>query len=180
MYSHACTLLTEYKRVFLCVRSIPGVLQLLLLEDGMKGLIMIIRYTTSPRLTVFSICTEGPKARTSTPSSPWGSSESCGHSRPLNGCLSWRYGNPICHPPSPFWEEKQKTWSSWGHRRCQSHALSWVKSIYSTSRRNRCIWFKTFKRFELFDLWGVLGGGGTGEVKGTWIESDWKLLPLPK
>lgn len=43
------------------------------------------------RLTILYICTEEPKARTSTPSSPWGSCESCGLSRPLNGCPSWRY-----------------------------------------------------------------------------------------
>lgn len=77
-------------------------------EGGMKALILINRPpTTSPRLTVLSICTEGQKARTSTPSSHWGSSESCGHLRPLNDCPSWRYSNPICHPPTPFWDKKK-------------------------------------------------------------------------
>lgn len=43
------------------------------------------------------VCTEGQKARTLTPSSPWGSSESCGRSRPSNGCPSWRWGHLVSH-----------------------------------------------------------------------------------
>lgn len=52
-------------------------------------------FTISVWVTVLFVCAEGQKAKTSTPSSHWGCSESCGRSKPLNGFPSWRCGNPV-------------------------------------------------------------------------------------
>lgn len=64
---------------------------------GWEYWLNILFFTILVRLTVVFVCTEGQKARTSTQSSPWGSSESCGRSRPSNGCPSWRCRHLVSH-----------------------------------------------------------------------------------
>lgn len=131
----------------------------------------------SPGLTVLSICTEGRRARTSTPSSPWGSSESCGHSRPLNGFPSWRYGNPIRHPSSASREKNNnnKAEQPAGAATGVNHTPPWVKCIYSPPRRNCSSWFTTvafwmcsisFSIMKLWSLWPL------------WCSVLWRLEKL--
>lgn len=133
---------------------------------------MIIIHTGLSRLTVPSICTEGQQAKTSIPSSPWGSSESCGLSRPLNACPSWRYSNTICHSPRSFWEKKKRVVLN-GDSHTHYHETNTVTAYQDNKAES------DLKLCFAWTIWAVWPLGHSGLWKDTYLHICCKyLLPL--